>query len=148
MTLWISYKRCIHIHFQSICIPIGQFSKLYLVLLSLLSIVQIFFLIVKTRPVTCENQDKLLWKRLLRTFSLLHHSYYTHCEKCVRSRSYSGPHFPAFELNAERYPIFCPNAGKMRTRITPNTDTFYSVTCFRAYKKELVAPIYKVLDTP
>ena len=151
MTLWISYKRCIHIHFQSIYIPNGQFSKLYLVLLSLLSILQIFFLIVKTRPVTCENQDKLLWKRLLRTFSLLHHSYYTHCEKCVHTRSYSGPHFPAFELNTERYSVSLriqSECGKMRTRITPNTDTFYSVTCFRAYKKELVAPIYKVLDTP
>ena len=45
-------------------------------------------------------------------------------------------------------PDILSKCGKMRTRITPNTDTFYSVTCFRAYKKELVAPIYKVLDTP
>ena len=32
----------------------------------------------------------------------------------------STPAFPAFELNTERY-------GEMRTRITPNTDTFQAV---------------------
>ena len=36
-----------------------------------------------------------------------------HCAKSVRMRSYSGPHFPIFEL--------------MRTRITPNTDTFHAM---------------------
>ena len=44
----------------------------------------------------------------------------------VRIRSYSGPHFPAFELNLER----CSICRKMRTRITPNTDTFYAVGFF------------------
>ena len=43
-----------------------------------------------------------------------------HCVKSVRIRSYSDPDFPAFRLNMERY-------GKMRTRITPNTNTFYAV---------------------
>ena len=43
-----------------------------------------------------------------------------HCVKSVRIRSYSDPHFPAFGLNTERY-------GKMWTRITPNTNTFYAV---------------------
>ena len=35
-----------------------------------------------------------------------------HCVKSVSIRSYSGPHFPAFGLNAERYSntqIFSPN---------------------------------------
>ena len=38
-------------------------------------------------------------------------------------------HFPAFGLNTERYYSvrMRENAGKMRTRITPNTDTFYAV---------------------
>ena len=36
-----------------------------------------------------------------------------HCLKSVRIRNYSGPYFPAF--------------GKIRTRITPNTDTFDAV---------------------
>ena len=38
-----------------------------------------------------------------------------HCVKSVRIRSYSGPHFPAFELNTEKYGVsilFSPNAGK------------------------------------
>ena len=43
----------------------------------------------------------------------------------VRIRSYSGPHFPAFGLNTEIYQSKC---GKMRIRITPNTDTFHAVT--------------------
>ena len=49
------------------------------------------------------------------------------CVKSVRIRSYSGPHFPAFGLNTEIYSPYSvrmrENAGKMRTRINPNTDT-------------------------
>ena len=53
-----------------------------------------------------------------------------HCVKSVRILSYSGPYFPAFGLNTERYSIsLCiqSECGKMRTRITPNTDTFHAV---------------------
>ena len=52
---------------------------------------------------------------------------YKHCVKSVRIRSYSGPHFPAFGLNTERYSISHAECGKIRTKITPNTDTFYAV---------------------
>ena len=48
----------------------------------------------------------------------------------VRIRSYSGPYFPAFELNTERYSVSLriqSEWGKIRTRTTPNTDTFYAV---------------------
>ena len=51
-----------------------------------------------------------------------------HCVKSVHVRSYSGPYYLAFGLNAERYSISLPNqseCGKIRTRITPNTDTFH-----------------------
>ena len=44
--------------------------------------------------------------------------------------SYSGPYFPAFGLNTESYSVSLriqSECGKMRTRITPNTDTFYAV---------------------
>ena len=46
------------------------------------------------------------------------------------------PHCPAFGLNTERYEVshlsvFSPNAGKMRTRITPNTDSFCAVSAKR-----------------
>ena len=50
--------------------------------------------------------------------------------KSVRSRSYSGPYFPALGLNTERYATSLriqSECRKMRTGITPNTDTFYSV---------------------
>ena len=53
-----------------------------------------------------------------------------HCVKGVHIRSYSAPHFPAFGLNTERYSVSLriqSECGKMRTRITPNTDTFYAV---------------------
>ena len=40
-------------------------------------------------------------------------------------------HFPAFGLNTERCSPYSvrmkENAGKMRTRITPDTETFYAV---------------------
>ena len=35
-----------------------------------------------------------------------------HCAKSVRIWSYSGPYFPAFGLNKERYYVFNPNEGK------------------------------------
>ena len=43
--------------------------------------------------------------------------------KNVRIRSYSGPYFPAIELNTES------ECGKIRTRITPNMNTFYAAIC-------------------
>ena len=53
-----------------------------------------------------------------------------HCVKSFRIRSYSGPYFPAFGLNTERYFVSLrihSEWAKIRTRITPNTDTFYAM---------------------
>ena len=53
-----------------------------------------------------------------------------HCTQSVGIRNYSGSHFPTFRLNMERYSVSLhtqSKCGKMRTRITPNTDTFYAV---------------------
>ena len=53
-----------------------------------------------------------------------------HCVKSVRIRSYSCPYFPVFGLNTERYGVslrILYQCGKMRTRITSNTDTFHAV---------------------
>ena len=50
-----------------------------------------------------------------------------HCVKSLRIRSFSGPHFPGFGLNTERYFVSLripSQCEKMRTGITPNTDTF------------------------
>ena len=52
------------------------------------------------------------------------------CVKFVLLWLYSGPYFPAFGLNTERYKVSLliqSECGKIRTRITPNTDSFYAV---------------------
>ena len=57
-----------------------------------------------------------------------------HCLKGVRIRSYSGPYFAAFGLNTERYSVsfrIQSEYGEIRTKITPNTDTFYAVYVLR-----------------
>ena len=61
-------------------------------------------------------------------------SYPLHCVKSVCIRIYSGRPFPAFGLNTERYSVSLfiqSECGKKRTRITPNTDTFYAVLTTR-----------------
>ena len=57
---------------------------------------------------------------------LLSNNY--HCVKSVRSRKFSGPYFPAFGLNTERYSLSLPiqyKCGKIRTTKTPNMHTFH-----------------------
>ena len=60
-------------------------------------------------------------------------SYYLHkiydCVKRVRIRSYSGPNFSRiFPLRISPYSLrMRVNAGKMWTRITPNTGSFYAM---------------------
>ena len=60
------------------------------------------------------------------TLPLLRVSY---CVKSVRIWLFFGPYFPAFWLNTER----CCDFGKMRTRKTPNTDTFHAVIFFTTF---------------
>ena len=53
-----------------------------------------------------------------------------HCVKRVRIWSYSGAYFPAFGLNTERYSVSLHSqseCGKIRSRISPNMDTFQAV---------------------
>ena len=67
---------------------------------------------------------------LFANFLSLTYSSYRHCVKSVRIRSCSGPHFPIFGLNMERYGVSLriqSEYRKMQTRVTPNTDTFYTV---------------------
>ena len=55
-----------------------------------------------------------------------------YCEKTVRIRKLSGPHFPASGLNTERYGVSLriqSECGKMRAKKILNTDTFHAV-CF------------------
>ena len=55
--------------------------------------------------------------------------YAMHCVKRVRIRNYSGPHFPHSDwIRRDSVSLSIqPKCGKMRTTITPNTDTFYAV---------------------
>ena len=53
-----------------------------------------------------------------------------HCVKNVCIRSFSGPYFPAFGLNMERYGLSIriqSKCGKIRATKTPNKDNFYAV---------------------
>ena len=68
------------------------------------------------------------------------------CVKSVRIRSYFGPHFPIFELNTERYGVSLriqSDCGKMRTRITPNTNTFHSVLIMKVFlSAKVISELY------
>ena len=71
------------------------------------------------------------WVYWLTEFPCMSICHSTHCVKSVRIWCYSCPHFPTFGLNTERYGVSLriqSECGKMRTRITPNTDTFHAVT--------------------
>ena len=57
-----------------------------------------------------------------------------YCVRSVRIWSFSGPYFPTFALNTERYGASFrvqSECGKMRTRKTPNTDIFHAVKSIR-----------------
>ena len=55
----------------------------------------------------------------------------THLVQSVRIRSFSGPYFPEFGLNMERYSVSLriqSKCGKIRSRKAPNTDSFHAMT--------------------
>ena len=69
----------------------------------------------------------------IHVIAMLYHVISKHCMKSVCIRSYCGPHFPTLVLNTERSSVSLriqSECGKMPTRITPNTDTFYVVKVF------------------
>ena len=84
----------------------------------------------------------------------IHHCIYVdwvdeHCVKGVRIWSFSGSYFPEFGLNTERYSVFLciqSECGKMRTRKTPNTDTFHAVG-LAPFKLMLIYPSAQVVGS-
>ena len=72
------------------------------------------------------------WKNKITCFFWSEHSVVRsylrpeHCVKSVRIRSYSVPNFPEFGPNLSATLRIYSKCRKMRTRITPKTDTFYS----------------------
>ena len=79
------------------------------------------------------------------------------CIKRARIRSSSGPHsshiFPHSDWirrDTEYFSVFSwmrENAGKMRTRITPNTDSFHAVYCFILRLTELSLIQWEMWET-
>ena len=63
--------------------------------------------------------------------------FHFHYMKSARIRSFSGPYFPVFGLNTERYSVSLHiqfECGKIWSRKTPNTDTFYTVFSLKVLK--------------
>ena len=57
------------------------------------------------------------------------------CVKSIRIWSFSGPYFPTFGLNTERYWTYLriqSECRKIRTRKIPNMDTFQTVYALRS----------------
>ena len=53
-----------------------------------------------------------------------------HCMKSVRIQRFSGPYFPAFRLNTERYSVYLriqSECEKIWTRKTPNAGSFHAM---------------------
>ena len=78
----------------------------------------------------CKNALSYMFDKLLNTPLLWFQMYDIHHRvKSVLIRSYSGPPFPVFELNTQRYEVSLriqSECRKMRTRITPNTVFFHA----------------------
>ena len=107
-------KKCLHSElFQSV------FPRIW----TEYSVLRISWYSVRMRKNTDQNNpySDLFWTRMSRMW--------TNTDRNVRIRSYSGPYFPAFGLNTERYKVRSIRSeyGKIRTRITPNEDTFYAL---------------------
>ena len=54
----------------------------------------------------------------------------SHCVKSVRIQNFTGQYFPKFRLNMETYSVSLriqSEIGKIRTKKTPNTNTFHAV---------------------
>ena len=99
----------------------GVRIKTFMVLPLTLATVPFYWTTLKP-PALLPPTNQIFWSNGKVTWS-------ERCVNCVCIRSYSGPYFPTFGLNTERY--FVP------TRITPNADTFYAVIvslCFRGSK--------------
>ena len=85
-----------------------------------------------TKLKTIHYQQKYV-ARIILTEDILTHSRSdcSHYEKSVRIWSFSGPYFPAFGLNSERYSVYLriqSECGNVRARKTPNKDTFHAVS--------------------
>ena len=87
------------------------------------------------------NESTVFHSSQLKRNKLVHGCYSKN--RHFRFRSYSGLFFPVFALNTERYSLSLriqSKCGKIRTRITPNTDTFYAVRFVQIKHKDRNEP--------
>ena len=81
---------------------------------------------------TNKKISKIAWKIKKLAFKLAIESpLLLNCMKSVNIWSSSGPYFSAYGLNTERYRVSVRiqcECGKIRTRKTPNTDTFHAMS--------------------
>ena len=85
------------------------------------------------------NKDDLT-KKNARMKQVLKEDGYQHCVKNVRIWSYSSPYFHVFGLNSEIYEVSLriqTKCVKIRSRITPTTDTFGTV------QESMISKIFK-----
>ena len=80
----------------------------------------------------------LIFKKISKLLKALpsYHKQHPLRKKCPYA-VYSGPYFPAFGLNTERYFVSLriqSECGKIWTRITPNTDNFHAVIKMKSIK--------------
>ena len=71
------------------------------------------------------NKSKILYKSFV--YVDMGKVWHCHCVKGACTRSFSGPHSPAFGLNIERYSVSLriqSECAKKQTRQTPNTYMF------------------------
>ena len=96
----------------------------------------------------CQN-DTLVYKNVLFYFHIMQEYSALHYLK--RCPSYSGPYFPAFGLNTEKYFEYGEillslriqfECGKIWTRTTPNTDTFQPVLNLKLEKPDVDCRVF------
>ena len=80
-----------------------------------------------------------------------------HCVESIRIRRFSGQYFPAFGLNTEYLSVFSPygvylriqsKCGKIRTRKTPNIDTFHAVNAISLWQGLIRKPGQRRIKNP
>ena len=70
---------------------------------------------------------KTQWYNPAYTWNLIFHGLIITAWKVPKYGVISGPYFPIFGLNRERYGVFSPNTGKYGPEITPHLATFHAV---------------------
>ena len=127
---------------------------IFLIYVGVINITQVFFICKQKSWANCSYHQAscvwpsyrcALWRWVCESNFARLCCHFLQCGKSVFVPRFSGPYFPAFRLNAERYSVFLgihSKWGKIRTRKTPNTDSSHAVLeiyfllrCYRQYER-------------